>query len=147
MTPEVKESLYEIAGESVEELYEQYGAEGLWVTEDKLPSDEGEFLEEEYKQVLSAERKAAFDKGHSLTRSELEKLRECRLDAMLQGDFDADEIPGYCLAEITDEHKNTAIALILCKGYSFSGLNVWVQDIFETREAAKAYMEQDGWVS
>ena len=43
MTPEVKESLYEIASESVEELYEQCGAEGLWVTKDKLPSDEGEF--------------------------------------------------------------------------------------------------------
>jgi hypothetical protein len=147
MTPEVKEKLYEVASESVEELYEQYGAEGLWVTKDKLPSDEGEFLGEEYNKILSPERRAAFNNGDSLTESELERLREHRLGAMLEGDFDADVIPGYCLAEVTDEHKNTGIALILCKGYSFSGLNVWVQEIFETKEAAKAYMEQDGWVS
>lgn len=147
MTPEAKDNLYEIASENVEELYEQIGAEGLWVTKDKLPSDEGEFLQEEYKHALSPERKAAFDQGDALTESELEKLRERRLGALLEGDFDADDIPGYCLAEVTDEDKNTGIALILCKGYSFSGLNVWVQDIFETREAAKAYMQTDGWVS
>jgi hypothetical protein len=147
MSPEVKESLYEIANESVEELYEQYGAEGLWVTKDKLPSDEGEFLREEYNAVLSPERRAAFNNGDSLTESELQKLREHRLGAMLEGDFDADGIPSYCLAEVTDADNNIGIALILCKGYSFSGLNVWVQEIFETEEAAKAYMGKDGWVS
>jgi hypothetical protein len=147
MTAEVKESLYAIASESVEELYEEYGAEGLWVTRDKLPSDEGEFLAEEYNKVLSSERRTAFNNGESLTEFELEKLREHRLGAMLEGDFDADDIPGYCLAEVTDSDENTGIALILCKGYSFSGLNVWVQEIFETEEAAKAYMGKDGWVS
>jgi hypothetical protein len=83
MTPEVKESLYEIASESVEELYEQYGAEGLWVTKDKLPSDEGEFLDQEYREVLSPERRTAFKDGDPLTESELERLREHRLGAML----------------------------------------------------------------
>jgi hypothetical protein len=147
MTPEVKKSLYEFASEIAEELYEQYGAEGLWVTKDQLPSDEGEFTEQEYKKVLSPERKAAFENGDPLTECELEELREHRLEAMLQGDVDGDAIPSYCLAEVTDADDNTGIALILCNGYSFSGLKIWVQEIFDTEEAARAYLEANGWVS
>jgi len=60
MSPEVKESLREIATESAEELYEEYGADGLWVTKDKLPTDPGEFTNREYNKVLSPERMAAF---------------------------------------------------------------------------------------
>ena len=107
MSPEVKESLREIATESAEELYEEYGADGLWVTKDKLPTDPGEFTNREYNKVLSPERMAAFlENGDPLTESELDELREIRLGAMLQGDFDADAIPAYCLAEVTDADDN-----------------------------------------
>ena len=38
MTPETRESLFDIASENAEELYEEYGAEGTWVTKEHLPS-------------------------------------------------------------------------------------------------------------
>jgi hypothetical protein len=74
MTPEIKERLLEIANEDAEELYEVYGAEGLWVTKDDLPSDPSEFTERDYEKVFSADRIADFQKGLPLTEAE---RREC----------------------------------------------------------------------
>jgi hypothetical protein len=147
MTPQIKENLYEIATENAEELYEQFGAEGVWVTEDDLPSDPSEFTEEERERVLSSERIAAIENGDQLSDAELHDLREHRLDKMLLDEVDADSIPAYCLAEVTDAEDNSGIALIFCKGYSFSVLRIWVGGIFDTKEAAKAYLEENGWVS
>ena len=66
---------------------------------------------------------------------------------LLSGDADADVIPGYSLDEVTDTEGNRGIALILCTGYSFSGLRIWVKEVFDTREAAMAYLEENGMTS
>jgi hypothetical protein len=138
MTPEIRENLFEIATENAEELYNQYGAEGLWVKEVDLPSDASEFTKQEYEAVLSPERFANVDGGDPVTEAESEALRNHRLETIIYvGDCDADTIPAYCLAEVKDADGNGGIALILCKGYSFSVLKIWVHRIFETREAAK----------
>ena len=149
MTPEARENLFEIATQKVKELFDQTeGAEGVWVTEDDLPSDASQFTEEEYEAVLSPERVADALDELPLTEAELEALREHRLERILLGDYiDADTIPGYCLADVADEDGNSGIALIVCTGYAFSGLDIGVNGIFETREAAKAYMEEKGWIS
>jgi hypothetical protein len=119
----------------------------LWVTKDDLPSDPSEFTQRELETAFSPQRIDKVLDGQPATQAELQALREVRLQNILSGDCDADAIPGYCLAEVADAEGNTGIALILCTGYSFSGLSIWVAEIFETREAAKAYLEENGWVS
>jgi hypothetical protein len=145
MTPEIKERLLEIANEDAEELYDVYGAEGLWVTEDDLPSDPSEFTEREYEEVFCPERIADFQKGHPLTEAELNALRKLRLDEIFLRNVGTDSLPGYCFAEIKDADDNTGIALILCTGDSFSSLSIWVHDIFETKAAALSYLQENGW--
>jgi len=145
MTPEIKERLLEIANEDAEELYEVYGAEGLWVTKDDLPSDPSEFTERDYEKVFSADRIADFQKGLPLTEAELNALREHRLAEIYLRDVNTDSLPAYCFAEVTDADDNTGIALILCTGDSFSELTIWVHDIFETKAAALNYLQENGW--
>ena len=148
MTPETRASLFEIAEENAEELYEQYGAEGTCVPkEDDLPSDPEEFTQRELKQVFSPQRLDDVLNGQPATEVELQALRQVRLDSISMTDCDADAIPDYCIAEVANEDGNSGIALILCTGYSFSGLNIWVDEIFDTREAAKAYAKERGWTS
>jgi hypothetical protein len=147
MTPETRKSLFEIASENAEELYEHYGAEGSWVTKEHLPSDPGEFTRRELARVFGPQRLDDVLDGQPATEAELQALRRVRLERILSGDCDADVIPAYCLAEVTDEDGNTGIALIFCKGYSFSGLTIWAAEIFDTREAAKAHLEENGWTS
>ena len=145
MTSEIKEWLREIANEDAEDLYEIYGAEGLWAPKGDLPSDPSQYSEQEYEKVFGPKGAADFQKGHPLSEVELDALREHRLDEIWLDSAHADAIPLYCLAEVTDDDDNSGIALILCTGYSFSGLNIWVHGIFDTREAAKAYLEENGW--
>lgn len=147
MTPEIKKWLLEIANEDAEDLYETYGAEGLWVTKDDLPSDPSQYSEQEYENVFGPERAADFQKGHPLGETEFDALSEYRLAGIRLGSAHADAIPAYCLAEVTDDDNNSGIALILCTGGSFSGLNIWVHGIFDTREAARAYLEENGWAN
>jgi hypothetical protein len=149
MTPQTKANLYKIATENAEALYEEFGgAEALWVTEGDLPSDPSEYRQRELEKVLSPQRLEQVLDGQPATEAELQELREERLQSILSGDYWDEEgaIPGYCLAEVADAEGNIAIALILCTGTSMSGLTIWLVEIFDTREAAKAYMEENGWV-
>jgi hypothetical protein len=116
MTPEIKERLLAIATEDAEELYSEYGAKGLLVAKDQLPSEPSEFEEEEYEELFSPERLEEINSGHPPTEAELLALREARLEKMLSDDSDADVTPGYRLAEVIDDEGNTGIDLILCHG-------------------------------
>ena len=145
MTPEIKEWLLEIANEDAEDLYETYGAEGLWVTKGDLPSDPSQYSELEYEEVFGRERAAYFQKGHPISDAELDSLRDHRLAEIRLGSADADAIPAYCLAEVTDDDDNSGIALIFCTGDSFSELTIWVDDVFETKAAALNYLQEHGW--
>jgi hypothetical protein len=121
MTQQTKELLFTIATENAEELYS--GAEGLWVSNEQLNSD---IDEEEYESVLSPERFEEIQYGDSPTDAEILALREHRIEEWLDEESDADVIPGYSLVEVADAHGNQGIALILCTGYSFSELTIWV---------------------
>jgi hypothetical protein len=144
MTDEIRERLLEIASEDAENLYD--GAEGLWVSKDRVPSDPSEFSDEEYQTLFSPERLEEISAGQQINEAELLALRDARLEKLLDPCGDADVTPGYCLAEVVDDEDNTGIALILCTGYSFSGLNISVLDVFETREDALAYLNENGWI-
>jgi hypothetical protein len=138
MTKQTKELLLKTATENAEELYS--GAEGLWVSNDQFISD---FEEEEYEKFLGAERFEEIQSG--------QWLRTLRFRRYLSsvwrngwGDADADVVPGYSLVEVTDSDGNRGIALFLGTGYSFSGLSIRVEEIFDTRAAAMAYLEENG---
>lgn len=133
MTPEIKEWLLEIANEDVEDVYETYGAEGLWVTKDDLPSDPSHYSKQEYEKVFGPERAAVFQKGYPFSEPELDALREHRLAEIRLGSAYADAIPAYCLAEVTDDDDNSGVALILCTGDSFSELTIWVDDVLKQK--------------
>ena len=119
MTPETRENLFEIANENAEELYEQYGEEGLCVTKEDLPSDPDEFTQRELKQVFNPQRLEDVLDGQPATEAEVQALRRVRLDRILSGDCDADAVPSYCLAEVADGDGNSGIALILCTATHF----------------------------
>jgi hypothetical protein len=144
MTPEIRENLLEIATENAEELYDEHHSGGLWVENDALPSDPNEFSRSELEEVFSAQRLEEVLDGQAVTEDELKALRQARLESISTGDSDAGNIPGYSLAEIADAEGNTGVAFILCSGHSFSGLNIWVAEIFESKEAASAYLEKNG---
>jgi hypothetical protein len=93
MTPEIRERLFEIAEENAESLYSDFGAEGLWVTEDKLPSEPSEFNDKEYEALLGPERLEEIRNGHPPTEAELRRLRERRLANILRGNDDAESVP------------------------------------------------------
>ena len=139
MTEQTKELLFTIATENAEELYT--GSEGLWVSNEQLNSD---IDEEEYESVLSPERFEEIQYGGSPTDAEILALREHRIEKWLNEDADADIIPGYSLVEVEDAHGNRGLALILCTGYSFSGLTISVKEIFDTKAAAMAYLKANG---
>ena len=40
---------------------------------------------------------------------------------------------------------NTGIAVILCTGTSFEGVEIWVQDVYDSKEEALAYLNRTGW--
>jgi hypothetical protein len=63
-----------------ERLYEDFGADGLWVSKDKVPSDPSEFSEEEYQRLLSPERLEEISSGQQITDAELHALRDARLE-------------------------------------------------------------------
>jgi hypothetical protein len=145
MTDEIRACLHEIASEEADYHYE--GAEGLWARKDQIPSDPSEFSEAEYEKLLSPERLEEINDGQKITEAELVLLQKTRLEKLLDDCGDADVTTGYSLVEIVDGDGNTGIAVYLCTGYSFSGLNIWVLDVFDTREDALAYLNENGWTS
>lgn len=147
MTPETKELLLEIAKDSAEDLYIEYGAEGSWVASHQLPSEPSAFEDDGYEDIFGSGRLAEIKNGLPPIDAEIGALRKARLSKMLSDDGDADAIPAYCLAEVEDDEGNTGIALILCTGYSFSGVNIWVEDVFDTEAEAYAYLGENGWTS
>jgi len=100
--------------------------------------------QEEYESIFSPERFEEILYGESPTDAEILTLREHRIEEWLNEDSDADVILGYSLVEVADAHGNRGIALILCTGYSFSGLTIWVKEIFDTKTAAMAYLKENG---
>ena len=71
MTPETKANLYKIATENAEALYEEFGgAEGLWVTEEDLPSDPAEYTQRELERVFGPHRLEEVLDGHPVTEVE-----------------------------------------------------------------------------
>jgi hypothetical protein len=67
------------------------------------------------------------------------------LERLLDSCTDADQTTGYSFVEVADDEGNAGIALFLCSGYSYSGLEITLLDVFDTREDALAYLNKNGW--
>ena len=95
---------------------------GVVVPEDLIPaldSDYAYFL----RQNLPESRLTMLEEGEAPTDEEVKLFREVWLDAMLlEGEADADYIPGYIWHVLRHTDGRTCIAAILAKGYSFSGV-------------------------
>ena len=143
MTDETRERLLEIATEEADNLFE--GAEGLWVSKGELPESPSDLSEDEYERFFTPERLEEIDAGQQITEDEFLALREARLQRLLDSSTDADVTTGYSFVEVVDDEDNVGIAVFLCSGYSFSGLDISVLDVFDTREDALAYLNENGW--
>jgi hypothetical protein len=132
MTDEIRQRLLEIATDEAEDLYE--GAEGLWVSKDVLPAGPSDLSEEEYERFFTPERLEEINSGQQITEDEFIALREARLERLLDTDTDADVTTGYSFVEVVDDEGNAGIAVFLCSGYSFSGLDISALDVFDTIE-------------
>jgi hypothetical protein len=142
MKRKIEKLLFKIATEDAKALYSEQGAEGLWVSKDQLFS---EIKKDEYWNLVSEERFDEIQDGQSPTEAEILGVRDHRLEEWLSGDADADVVPAYSLVEVTDGGDNRGIAVILCTGYSFSELSIWVEGVFDTKVAAIAYLNENGW--
>ena len=69
------------------------------------------------------------------------------MQRLLDSSTDADVTTGYSFVEVVDGEDNVGIAVFLCSGYSFSGLDISVLDVFDTREDALAYLNENGWTA
>jgi hypothetical protein len=145
MTDEIRERLLEIANEEAENLFE--GSEGLWVSKDELPESPSDLSQDEYERFFTPERLEKINAGQEITEDEFLALRKARLERLLDPETDADVTTGYSFVEVADDEGNAGIAVYLCSGYSFSGLDVSVLDVFDTREDALAYLNENGWTS
>jgi hypothetical protein len=145
MTDEIRERLLEIANDEAENLFE--GSEGLWVSKHELPESPSDLSQDEYERFFTSERLEEINAGQQITEDEFRALREARLERLPDPSTDADTTTGYSLVEVVDDEDNAGIAIFLCRGYSFSGLDISVVDIFETKEDALAYLNANGWTS
>jgi hypothetical protein len=143
MTDEIRNRLLEIATEEADNLFE--GSEGLWVHKDALPTDPSDLSEKEYETFFTPERLEELNSGQQVTEDEFLALREARLERLLDSCTDADNTTGYSFVEVVDDEGHAGIAIFLCSGYSYSGLEISVLDVFDTREDALAYLNENGW--
>jgi hypothetical protein len=143
MTDEIRVRLLEIATEESKNLFE--GSEGLWVSKKALPEDPSDLSEDEYERFFTPQRLEEINAGQQITEDEFLALRQARLERLLNPDTDADVTTGYSFVEVVDDEGNAGIAVFLCSGYSFSDLKISVLDVFDTREDALAYLNENRW--
>jgi hypothetical protein len=146
LTPLVKEILRQIADERSAALWEEYSCvrAGIWVRRADLPLVESSDVLD-LGVVNDKERISALENGDWPTQEEIKLYHDWWVKNQLEGENDADAVPAYALAPIDDEDGHSGVALVLCKGYSFSGIDIWLEDIFESEGAAMNYMHQRGW--
>ena len=149
LSAQAKKSLREIAEADPDELWD-YKAKrrGTWITEDDVDRMGVDHLIEMFAEdVIKREsRRESLEGGYDdPTPSELKRLRSAYVDMALRGDGDADFVPGYALADVTDEKDRQGVALVVRTGYSFSGLNTSLAGIFPSDDRARRHMEKLGW--
>ena len=111
----------------------------------ELPESPSDLSADEYERFFTPERLAEIDAGQQITEDEFLALREARLQRLLDSSTDADVTTGYSFVEVVDDEGTVGIAVFLCSGYSFSGLDISVLNVFDTREDALAYVNENGW--
>lgn len=135
-----------ITADQLDDLWEDALDYGIWVRTVDLPYvDPSKLADSEL--IEDETRCDELRNGGEPTEAEQELFHEWWVESQLDGDEDADDIPGYALATVKDHNGNEGVALILRTGYSFSGINTWLEGFFGSREEAIQHMKNDGWCS
>lgn len=129
-------------------LWENSAQFGIWVRFSDTPDLERSASDPNVRQDIASceldeSRAAAILSGSALSQMELEAWRRRWMENQLLNN-DADKIPGYALAEISDFVGNRGYALLLRTGYSFTRLRTWVEGAFPTVESAWDHMNRHG---
>lgn len=144
-----RKRLAEYAENRIDELWDDYVSRkgcGIWVRHEDAPSVDTETLLDSGL-IEKEERIAALEMGGNPTAAEVKAYQEWWSESQLEGEGDADKIPGYALAAVNDGDGHEGIALLLRTGYSFSRITTWLEGIFESNEEAIAWMRKGGWCS
>ena len=151
MIPHHFKPLAEIANNRLDELWDEAESCVLFAREIDQPTPEDYARNPEpsvFEGSVSSARLKQLKKGALPSDSEIRIYRQAWWDEQLMNDEpDADCIPGYALATVRVNDDVEGVALILRTGYSFSGLETWLEGIFFSSKDATDYMTATGFWS
>jgi len=110
-----------------------------WLEFDRAPL---ELLEE----LFSPKRIRELESGAESTTRERKRYRTHRLSQVRDGDYDADEIPGFWIHQIMDLNGDDIFGLSTVTGYSFSFIGTQFHDLFSWVEDCIDYLKMRGVV-
>lgn len=146
-TKRAKEALKKVALRNPAELWDkQAKRRGAWVQFSYMEKvSVEEMVEASGEEVIKrASRREALLDGAKPTLSEVRRLKSFYV-GWLMSDGDADCIPAYALADVADEEGHQGVALVLRTGYSFSGIETWLEGVFRSDEEALKHLRKGGW--
>ena len=152
--PEIRANLERIAEETSEEIWERkyIRRKSTWLRKQDLSnyldSELWDNLEYEIEGLVNEDRYEAITEHDSpLTREEIILCRNNFVRCIFAGERDVwDYIPGFATGHVEDEEGNRAVAIVLCTGFSFSGLKLSVEGLFPDERDALAHLRKGGWI-
>lgn len=125
---------------------------GNWILQKDIPTLSDALREDEAWRLedhIDPDRLEALYNGAEPTEEENRLFHEVWLGYALD-EPDADVSPGYVVASLADDQcpvRAERYALVLCTGYSFTGIRRWVEGLFANVEDALEYMRARGVIS
>ena len=138
-----REKLTEAAKDRLDKLWASSDQQGPWVRHEDLPDVDADTLYESGL-IEDDRRDAELRNGSAPTADEIKKYLECWLESYFEDPCDVD-IPTYALAHLKDEEGNQGVALILRTGFSFHGVDEWLEGVFSSERSAIRWMKKGGY--
>lgn len=145
------EDLENLSEEDFEDIWDlSGGGSGYFVRKDIVP-DLAQYLAEGipyywFEGLVGEDRLKELQDGKRPKRSEIKAYQETWIEKALRGNNDADLVPSYRTVEIKGRKGRKKIAIIMCSGYSFSGVSFWIEGFFSSYERADNYLNREGYV-
>ena len=135
-----------LSEEDLDELYDNTTGEAFpLVSKSDLPEAD-EFSENEawdaIEDKISAKRYAELQEGADPTPNEIAMYQEYWREGLSDMDYDMDTIPTCGIALFTAPDGRKLFALVCRTGYSFSGIDTWLEGVFMSEPEALAYVEE-----
>ena len=145
------EDLGNLSGEDLAEIWDlSGGGSGYFVPKDIVPDLEQYLAEGNpycwFEGLVSEDRLKELEAGKRPKRPEIRAYQKSWIEKALRGNNDADLVPTYQTVEIKGRKGRKKVAIIMCSGYSFSGVSFWVEGLFSSYERADNYLTRKGYV-